>query len=72
MIGGLCMAVGAGFILHFNIDTSTTIRVLFECIFGAGIGFQILGNIMPCHTVVPEEDHSTTQALAFFCSMTGA
>lgn len=72
MIGGLCMPVGAGFILHFEMHTSTTTRVLFECILGAGVGLLILGNVMPCHTVVPEEDHSTTQALAFFCSMTGA
>lgn len=66
------MPVGAGFILEFNIDTSITIRVLFECILGVGVGFLILGNVMPCHTVIPEEDQAVTQAMSFFCSMAGA
>jgi hypothetical protein len=72
MIGGVCMTVGAGLILHFGINTTTLVRVLYECVLGAGVGFMMLGNVMPCHTVVPEEDHSTAQALAFFSSMAGA
>lgn len=74
IIGALLMTAGAEFILRLNINTSSAVCAIFECILGAGVGFLMLGNVMPCHTVVPEAEanHSTAQDLAFFYSMTGA
>lgn len=54
------MAAVAEFVLYSNLDKSMKIPIVFECILGAEVGFLILGNITPGHTVIPEKYNSTT------------
>ena len=65
-------ATGAGLILTFDVNSSLQERVDYELLLGLGVGFLMLANVAPCHTVLDEEHHSIAQGLSFLCSLLGA
>jgi hypothetical protein len=73
IIGGIFLSIGAGLVtFRFAVNTHLGTLILYESLLGAGVGFCIMANVVPCQTLLEEHHHSLSHGLTFLFSMLGA
>ncbi|CAG8037654.1 unnamed protein product [Penicillium salamii] len=69
--GSMVMAVGAGLLLLFKVDTPLSMWLGFQIVFGAGAGIGLELPNIAVQTVLPEEDVSVGTSLVVFARSLG-
>ena len=72
IIGGACLATGAGMLTTLEVDSPERTRIGYEILLGIGVGSTIFANVVPGQTLLAERYHSITQGFTFLCSSLGA
>ncbi|KAI3547053.1 hypothetical protein CSPX01_03885, partial [Colletotrichum filicis] len=72
MIGGIClMAVGAGLIYTFEVNTDSSKWIGYQIIYGFGLGLSTQAPNLAAQTVLPKKDVPVGISLMFFGQLIG-
>ncbi|KAF2655353.1 MFS general substrate transporter [Lophiostoma macrostomum CBS 122681] len=71
LVSSLLMAIGAGLLSTFEVDTNHSQWIGYQFIFGAGVGFGMQQTLVAVQTVLPAEDVAIGTAIQMFAQTLG-
>lgn len=70
-LGVVFLAIGAGLLTTFTVDTDSSKWIGYQIIFGAGVGFGMQQTLIAVQTVLPPKDIPTGTAIIMFAQAFG-
>lgn len=71
LISAVLMAIGAGLLSSFSVETNSPRWIGFQFIFGAGVGFGMQQTLIAVQTALPDDDIPIATAMMMFAQTLG-